>query len=54
MNKQRNTVAKLLAPSKSLAMQPQKINSDVPARTTPSHKKKKCANFIASLWKPIM
>ena len=44
----------MLAISKSRAQHPQKINSDVPANTTASHKKKKCANFMAELWKPII
>ena len=44
----------MLAISKSLAQHPQKINNDVPAKTTASHKKKKCANFMAELWKPII
>ena len=44
----------MFAISKSRAQQPQKIKSDVPANTTASHRKKKCANFMAELWKPII
>ena len=35
-----------MAISKSLAQQPQKMSRDVPANTTASQRKKKCANFM--------
>ena len=36
------------------AQQPQKMSRDVPANTTASQRKKKCANFIGLFWKPII
>ena len=44
----------MFAISKSRAQHPQKMSNDVPANTTASHKKKKCANFMAEPWKPII
>ena len=44
----------MLAISKSRAQHPQKMSNEVPAKTTASQRKKKCANFIAEPWKPII